>query len=182
MPSAPDTPCNGCGKLLWSGSTSAPADQRWCLLCRQAGARPKAPRKPSLTVYSHPACDRCRKPFTSARPVAKYCSKLCYTNSRKKRGSRRAKRRRVSKIRHARIVAAGGLTRSAQIRLLQVWKRTRRCAYCEGPCQTIDHVIPLVRGGTNFIGNLLPACRSCNHRKGTRLLSEWRYAVRRAAA
>lgn len=32
--------------------------------------------------------------------------------------------------------------------------------------QTIDHVIPLARGGSNWPANLRPACRSCNSRKG----------------
>jgi 5-methylcytosine-specific restriction endonuclease McrA len=46
------------------------------------------------------------------------------------------------------------------------------CIYCgEGKPLTRDHKIPLSRGGTNSIDNIVPACRSCNSRKGTRLLS-----------
>ena len=33
--------------------------------------------------------------------------------------------------------------------------------------KTIDHVIPLSRGGTNWPANLRPACRSCNSSKFT---------------
>lgn len=48
------------------------------------------------------------------------------------------------------------------------------CAYCgEHRTLTQDHVIPIVRGGRHAIGNLLPACRSCNSSKRTRLLIEW---------
>jgi 5-methylcytosine-specific restriction endonuclease McrA len=32
--------------------------------------------------------------------------------------------------------------------------------------QTIDHIIPLSKGGTNWPANLAPACRSCNSKKG----------------
>lgn len=43
------------------------------------------------------------------------------------------------------------------------------CHYCGGkfkPAQlTMDHVIPLARGGTSAKGNLVPACRSCNENK-----------------
>ena len=40
--------------------------------------------------------------------------------------------------------------------------------------ETIDHVVPLARGGAHVPDNLRLACRSCNSRKGTRLLGELR--------
>lgn len=39
---------------------------------------------------------------------------------------------------------------------------------------TIDHVIPLVRGGRHIADNLVASCRSCNSSKGAKLLSEWK--------
>lgn len=52
--------------------------------------------------------------------------------------------------------------------------RAQPCAYCgTDPAGTVDHVVPLSRGGHHDIWNLVPACRSCNDRKGTKLLSEW---------
>lgn len=48
------------------------------------------------------------------------------------------------------------------------------CAYCRlRPGTTIDHVVPLSRGGADAIWNLLPACITCNCSKGPRTLSEW---------
>lgn len=41
------------------------------------------------------------------------------------------------------------------------------CAYClrPAPKPTVDHVLPLIRGGSNTPDNLIAACRSCNARK-----------------
>ena len=52
-----------------------------------------------------------------------------------------------------------------------------RCAYCDSSSQSLemDHVIPLSRGGRHAIANILPACTSCNRRKSSMLLIEWRY-------
>lgn len=42
------------------------------------------------------------------------------------------------------------------------------CAYCGGSSNTVDHVEPLVLGGTDHHENLAGACVECNLRKGHR--------------
>ena len=54
------------------------------------------------------------------------------------------------------------------------------CMYCgEAKPLTIDHKIPLSRGGSNEIINIVPACARCNKRKGGRTAQE--FLMRRAA-
>lgn len=50
-----------------------------------------------------------------------------------------------------------------------------RCGYCgvEASLQA-DHRIPLSRGGTNYISNIMPACARCNTRKARSTESEFR--------
>ena len=53
------------------------------------------------------------------------------------------------------------------------------CAYC-GSQESIqaDHVVPIARGGTHSIGNLVPACARCNQSKGSKLLTEWKASLK----
>lgn len=53
------------------------------------------------------------------------------------------------------------------------------CFYCGSKDSiTMDHVVPLSRGGSHGIGNLVPACAKCNSSKGNKYLSEWLLAIR----
>jgi 5-methylcytosine-specific restriction endonuclease McrA len=76
------------------------------------------------------------------------------------------------------LAAEGSFTTQEWLALLE--KHRYRCTYCGvgGPLEP-DHRIPLARGGTNYIENILPACRRCNTRK--RLLTEDEFRARLAA-
>jgi len=55
-----------------------------------------------------------------------------------------------------------------------------RCAYCgiheevlkiiHNQNLSMDHVIPLSKGGKHIVENIVPSCRSCNSKKGTKIL------------
>jgi 5-methylcytosine-specific restriction endonuclease McrA len=47
------------------------------------------------------------------------------------------------------------------------------CAYCGAAATTLDHVLPLSRGGLTIRANLIPACRSCNLAKGHADALDW---------
>lgn len=52
-----------------------------------------------------------------------------------------------------------------------------RCHYCRREVGrgnlTMDHVVPLSRGGKSKKGNLVPACKDCNNKKKSLLPVEW---------
>jgi 5-methylcytosine-specific restriction endonuclease McrA len=52
-----------------------------------------------------------------------------------------------------------------------------KCFYCGGifdPKElTMDHLVPLARGGKSVRGNVVPACKECNSRKKYLLPVEW---------
>ncbi len=60
------------------------------------------------------------------------------------------------------------------------WKRriaAGRCHYCGKSVPprelTMDHLVPLIRGGRSTKGNLVPACKDCNNSKKHHLAFEW---------
>jgi 5-methylcytosine-specific restriction endonuclease McrA len=53
-----------------------------------------------------------------------------------------------------------------------------KCFYCdcsliEKKVRTVDHIIPLSRGGKHCVDNLVPCCRKCNSSKHNKLFTEW---------
>src|SRR4029453_7066334 len=55
----------------------------------------------------------------------------------------------------------------------------RRCASCDAPASTIDHILPRSRGGRNAWKNTTAACYECNQRKGDRTPAEAGMPLRR---
>lgn len=49
-----------------------------------------------------------------------------------------------------------------------------QCAYCGSYADTVDHVEPIVRGGSNDDDNLAACCSFCNGSKGAKTVTEWR--------
>jgi hypothetical protein len=52
------------------------------------------------------------------------------------------------------------------------------CEYCGGrfPARelTMDHIVPIIRGGRSTKGNLATVCKPCNTDKQYQLLTEWK--------
>lgn len=87
----------------------------------------------------------------------------------------RLSHKRGGHARRARTIQATGNYTSDQ--LSAVYDRHESCIYCQTHLEhnekTIDHVVPLAGGGSNFAQNLVVACRSCNSSKCDADPTEW---------
>ncbi|MBI4523136.1 MAG: HNH endonuclease [Deltaproteobacteria bacterium] len=75
--------------------------------------------------------------------------------------------------------------KAKEIRASQWWKRrcsSGICYYCgkkvPAASLTMDHIVPLARGGRTTKGNVVPACKDCNVKKKHSLLMEWEEYVK----
>lgn len=133
------------------------------------------------------------------RANAVYCSRTCKTRASEKRRVRddaaryqtERDRRRAYAIAYAKANPHVG---QAARNRRKAWKReagvfafsskewARLCARHRGECfycglradLTMDHVIPLAKGGRHSIGNIIPACGSCNSSKSDTFLTVWK--------
>jgi 5-methylcytosine-specific restriction endonuclease McrA len=130
--------------------------------------QPKLPKPtpPPLTRFVSASCNWCGASFIydlhRTGGIVSYCSRRCV----KRAGKTRRRAREVSAI--------GSFTWSEVIKL---YLALEGCAYCGLKCGTSDlepdHVVPLSKGGSNSITNVVPACRWCNGDKRDLLLEDW---------
>ncbi|MFI5294237.1 MAG: HNH endonuclease [Thermodesulfovibrionales bacterium] len=76
--------------------------------------------------------------------------------------------------------------RARELRQSQWWKRKRSegvCYFCNNkflPKElTMDHIVPLIRGGKSTKGNVVPSCKECNNKKKHMLPLEWEEYIER---
>ena len=80
-------------------------------------------------------------------------------------------------------------SKARELRRSQWWKNRLGeggCYYCQrrfSPSDlTMDHVVPIVRGGTSTKSNVVPCCAECNAKKQDCLPIEWEEYLERIAA
>lgn len=138
--------------------------------CQQCRAAMRLVGKSATCIY-------CGREFiVGPNTAGKFCSNACVGAHRHAQHMACNDGLKPYFVRRERDNRAPGLTNWQRRELLKRWMAVgMQCAYCGELASTIDHVMPLVRGGTNREGNLVPACRSCNSAKGPRTVTEWRY-------
>jgi 5-methylcytosine-specific restriction endonuclease McrA len=188
--------CPGCGADL----TARHGKVKYCSnACRRwvASGNPEPRELADL-------CAECSTRILAPRVGKVYCSRKCKLRASEKRRNRndtaryqRERERRITYAlayakRHPEVGQAAKNRRKALKREAGIfrvsgedWRRLcarfqNECAYCrERRPLTMDHVIPLTKGGRHSIGNLLPACAPCNSSKSDRFLAVWKARVRR---
>lgn len=90
------------------------------------------------------------------------------------RANNPTKYRTYEQNRRSRLLGAEGSHTDAE--WFELVQKVGGCFYCgcKGVLLTRDHAVPLVRGGSNDIANIVPACGSCNSAKGTLTAEEFR--------
>lgn len=83
----------------------------------------------------------------------------------------RERKRASDRRRHGQKVAGPGVSVKQYRAIREAYGGL--CAYCGEAADTMDHVIPLSRGGEHSPDNLVPACRDCNFRKHTKTGEEF---------
>lgn len=99
-----------------------------------------------------------------------------YERTKKKRAADPERYRDLGRRRAARKRGAQG-SHTLDQWLARVALHGWRCRYCRSELTeatlTLDHAIPLSRGGTEWPANCVPACGSCNSRKRDKTLTEY---------
>ena len=166
----------------------------WCKSCVKTYMRDRSASKP-MKVYFR-TCPVCGVLYTTNSSQRAYCSAQCrkvvnqHQSMLAKRGRDRTRDKEYQKqwVQANRDkVRAQGHRRRARSKAASVFHITDKdiariysqpCWKCGAKAdQTLDHRIPLARGGTHGVGNFLTLCFSCNSSKGARLLVEWRYRL-----
>lgn len=184
MPRKPDTPCAVCGRLLWTGSTSLPSPV--CRQCRSEQPR----RQPDTRGTSEQQCEGCGLRYRPHRTskASRFCSLSCAGRAGSNRPRKhltleaRAEAARLKSERHdARRRARKYGVEYEPIDRRQVFIRDNwTCGICGGAvdpslrwpareCATVDHIVPLARGGSHTYANTQCAHACCNIKKGANL-------------
>jgi hypothetical protein len=175
-PSGEFRTCYRCGVERPASAFTQRVDDRHFRMCRScvsevlaaAVAAGKPRRLPATN--SHRTCYLCRRLL----PVDRF--------TRRRKGNyfsacKDCNRNVFAQRRRARVAGAGGSYTTAEWdALLAQYDRCPNCLrpwagippLASGVVITADHIVPLVRGGSNSIENIQPLCYSCNSRKGDR--------------
>lgn len=139
--------------------------------------------------YPEKNCNFCQKTFYSYKNTKvgakSYCSRDCANKGRIKPIEEKKKRqyeyvkkyrqdnpdkaRQYKNNRRARELGAEGKFTAEEWSSLKE-KHNQMCALCKKVEKlTVDHIVPLSKGGANYITNIQPLCMPCNSKKSAKI-------------
>lgn len=160
-------------QALYRDSHREKINERQRFLRANDPARYRGLAKKSRLKHVHKRRAECREWFRKNRGHATLTMRLLYNANPEKYRQYGHRHKALKKG------AAGSFTVSEWLSKVEQlgWK----CFYCAVPLTertlTQDHMIPLIKGGSNFIDNLAPCCKSCNSRKGDKTVEDFKVYV-----
>lgn len=147
----PILPCDRCGCHL-------SIRRKYCDVCRVISEKESRDRsKPAPKPFNH--CTHCGA--DTRNTICTSCM-------------RRSRRREQARLRNFRDRLFQSIVHSPVDVEFILKLLDSPCMYCGSTDEiTIEHIVPLMRGGQHSIINLGPACRSCNCSKQSKTLDEW---------
>lgn len=177
--------CRRCGETkevgeFYASHLRASGYSAYCKRCHQSASQASEKKKPRPASYFK----EWRSDRIAADPSIRERESAKAINWWKNNRSRvRANQRAYNAARPEMIQAKNrlyyALRKSSGVRITsEQWNEVlvifdQRCAYCPKPATTIDHFVALSSGGKHVIGNVVPACKSCNCSKRHRDPFEW---------
>lgn len=166
----PRPPCPACGGAVEGRHGTAMYCSDACANRHHSRITYARHRAELLTVRK---CRECEMEFRST-PSRRYCShRCCQKNAR-----RTAKGRRRAMLRSASVESVDPMAvfRRDKFRCQLCWNMTLRSSVGTNHprAPSLDHIVPLSKGGEHSYRNTQCACRSCNTRKRSRSLGQLR--------
>lgn len=119
-----------------------------------------------------PKCQKCSKEISYKKIFCKSCVAIGSRNPRWKGGYEN--RLWHNRQRRARLKGSVGSFSQVEWEAMKM-KFRYMCLCCKKTepeiTLSVDHILPLSKGGTNEISNIQPLCRSCNSRKRASIIS-----------
>lgn len=163
------TACSRCG-----GSRTR-TGYSYCNTCSASYSRerryelagiPEPPRK------QRGVCEKCGSNADFAPRTCQAC------RAETRRSYRQARPELIKGYKHKRRAASnvGHYTEAEWLAIVE--RQKGRCACCHGISNLhVDHIVPVSLGGSNLILNIQGLCKSCNSRKGARLLDGVEFSI-----
>jgi 5-methylcytosine-specific restriction endonuclease McrA len=154
-----------------------------CSNCKESKARSEFRRNKGTSDGLHNQCKECRKAYSASNSERLKKYKQDYYAKVGRKGIRTAVSRWSAANRDVRNIISR--RRRALLREVETDNHTVEdlnahivslggvCYYCGTEWTQIDHVVPLARGGSDTLFNIVPACAECNQKKGSKTAEEF---------